>query len=151
MNSFFFFSSRRRHTRSLCDWSSDVCSSDLGFGEALESALSSPELKYIRAGGGTALGSAGMKDRPESSSLRSRALVALAVLAPALGGSTELWARGALLLATAATLLAWPPRHAPGRAWLAVWAALTALALTAVLPGGWFPAPAWRRLFTESF
>src|SRR5260221_288520 len=25
----FLFSSRRRHTRSLCDWSSDVCSSDL--------------------------------------------------------------------------------------------------------------------------
>src|SRR5437588_9134063 len=25
----FFFSSRRRHTRSLCDWISDVCSSDL--------------------------------------------------------------------------------------------------------------------------
>ena len=25
----FFFSSRRRHTSSLCDWSSDVCSSDL--------------------------------------------------------------------------------------------------------------------------
>src|SRR5438874_13587018 len=25
----FFFSSRRRHTRSLRDWSSDVCSSDL--------------------------------------------------------------------------------------------------------------------------
>src|SRR5215211_2364808 len=34
---FFFFSSRRRHTRSLCDWSSDVCSSDLagGVGTAL--------------------------------------------------------------------------------------------------------------------
>src|SRR5438034_8667365 len=28
----FFFSSRRRHTRSLCDWSSDVCSSDLTAG-----------------------------------------------------------------------------------------------------------------------
>src|SRR5438105_14929498 len=27
---FFFFSSRRRHTRSTRDWSSDVCSSDLG-------------------------------------------------------------------------------------------------------------------------
>src|SRR5689334_24475078 len=26
----FFFSSRRRHTRWNCDWSSDVCSSDLG-------------------------------------------------------------------------------------------------------------------------
>src|SRR6266536_776551 len=30
----FFFSSRRRHTRSTRDWSSDVCSSDLG--EVLE-------------------------------------------------------------------------------------------------------------------
>src|SRR5258706_8782526 len=28
---FFFFSSRRRHTRLVSDWSSDVCSSDLGF------------------------------------------------------------------------------------------------------------------------
>src|SRR6266567_7724689 len=36
---FFFFSSRRRHTRFDCDWSSDVCSSDLsafldGLGQA---------------------------------------------------------------------------------------------------------------------
>src|SRR2546430_7665098 len=33
---FFFFSSRRRHTRFDCDWSSDVCSSDLltGFATA---------------------------------------------------------------------------------------------------------------------
>src|SRR3989449_6372683 len=29
MCSFFFFSSRRRHTRCSRDWSSDVCSSDL--------------------------------------------------------------------------------------------------------------------------
>src|SRR4030066_1782076 len=29
---FFFFSSRRRHTRFKCDWSSDVCSSDLLWG-----------------------------------------------------------------------------------------------------------------------
>src|SRR2546430_5838780 len=28
----FFFSSRRRHTSFDCDWSSDVCSSDLGNG-----------------------------------------------------------------------------------------------------------------------
>src|SRR5690606_39440266 len=28
-SSFFFFSSRRRHTRFSRDWSSDVCSSDL--------------------------------------------------------------------------------------------------------------------------
>src|SRR2546421_4517149 len=31
---FFFFSSRRRHTRSDRDWSSDVCSSDLAVAEA---------------------------------------------------------------------------------------------------------------------
>src|SRR5256886_9596105 len=29
----FFFSSRRRHTRFDCDWSSDVCSSDLMTGQ----------------------------------------------------------------------------------------------------------------------
>src|SRR5256886_9432038 len=29
---YFFFSSRRRHTRFDCDWSSDVCSSDLPSG-----------------------------------------------------------------------------------------------------------------------
>src|SRR5215212_10197084 len=33
--SFFFFSSRRRHTRCLSDWSSDVCSSDLPHGVVL--------------------------------------------------------------------------------------------------------------------
>src|SRR5256886_2429044 len=34
----FFFSSRRRHTRFDCDWSSDVCSSDLEGGLALGGA-----------------------------------------------------------------------------------------------------------------
>src|SRR5690242_21510925 len=32
---FFFFSSRRRHTRLTCDWSSDVCSSDLTTNDTL--------------------------------------------------------------------------------------------------------------------
>src|SRR5256886_4551015 len=32
--SHFYFSSRRRHTRFYCDWSSDVCSSDLNVGTA---------------------------------------------------------------------------------------------------------------------
>src|ERR1017187_10605018 len=30
-----FFSSRRRHTRYIGDWSSDVCSSDLSFGRTV--------------------------------------------------------------------------------------------------------------------
>src|SRR6266568_6234896 len=34
--SFFFFSSRRRHTRWNCDWSSDVCSSDLAANPAAQ-------------------------------------------------------------------------------------------------------------------
>src|SRR6266480_6059860 len=44
---FFFFSSRRRHTRLTCDWSSDVCSSDLGL------CMSTLDLVQ-RAGGGAA-------------------------------------------------------------------------------------------------
>src|SRR5438034_9698654 len=43
----FFFSSRRRHTRSLCDWSSDVCSSDLI--EGMPAGLS--RVKTISLGG----------------------------------------------------------------------------------------------------
>src|SRR5437762_12573401 len=41
---FFFFSSRRRHTRYIGDWSSDVCSSDLS--EALR--FPSPEENAAR-------------------------------------------------------------------------------------------------------
>src|SRR2546430_2310416 len=43
---FFFFSSRRRHTRFDCDWSSDVCSSDLT--ELLDSALDLARLATAR-------------------------------------------------------------------------------------------------------
>src|SRR6266567_2926001 len=39
----FFFSSRRRHTRFDCDWSSDVCSSDLG--SQLIGKLEGPEVQ----------------------------------------------------------------------------------------------------------
>src|SRR2546421_6630787 len=45
---FFFFSSRRRHTRSDRDWSSDVCSSDLRHIRAVPKArlkTGSPELR----------------------------------------------------------------------------------------------------------
>src|SRR5699024_11733553 len=46
---FFFFSSRRRHTRSKRDWSSDVCSSDLGpsLNNALQKAKRKQLLKII--------------------------------------------------------------------------------------------------------
>src|SRR2546430_6986694 len=45
---FFFFSSRRRHTRFDCDWSSDVCSSDLNVWEPVNAvAVSSPEATEV--------------------------------------------------------------------------------------------------------
>src|SRR5690606_9479167 len=43
---FFFFSSRRRHTRFSRDWSSDVCSSDLK-GGAPSKASTTPEAKTM--------------------------------------------------------------------------------------------------------
>src|SRR6266536_4483606 len=50
---FFFFSSRRRHTRSTRDWSSDVCSSDLEHGARIvpvEADASGFLLQLERAG-----------------------------------------------------------------------------------------------------
>src|SRR6202040_4046672 len=47
---FFFFSSRRRHTRWTGDWSSDVCSSDLGgrraFSSCEDSLMRSTGVKF---------------------------------------------------------------------------------------------------------
>src|SRR5260370_34006259 len=68
---FFFFSSRRRHTRFKCDWSSDVCSSDLRTNSLPDETISSentmtyqsvfrPELfkgkTIIVTGGGSGIG-----------------------------------------------------------------------------------------------
>src|SRR5699024_11639888 len=44
---FFFFSSRRRHTRSKRDWSSDVCSSDLNQKKNLGVASLSETASYL--------------------------------------------------------------------------------------------------------
>src|SRR2546426_6612573 len=47
---FFFFSSRRRHTRLQGDWSSDVCSSDLATSGRLESARPNIAMLDVPAG-----------------------------------------------------------------------------------------------------
>src|SRR5256886_8376048 len=44
---FFFFSSRRRHTRFDCDWSSDVCSSDLAHDLAQFGRSAMAELRQV--------------------------------------------------------------------------------------------------------
>src|SRR5206468_9010008 len=83
-NAFFFFSSRRRHTRSDRDWSSDVCSSDLackGAGydptrpakgwrsawRSLKKAAGMPKLRFhdLRHTCITKLAEAGVPDRSE--------------------------------------------------------------------------------------
>src|SRR5256886_12466832 len=45
----FFFSSRRRHTRFDCDWSSDVCSSDLSQDGSSNDAAAPKTLKATDA------------------------------------------------------------------------------------------------------
>src|SRR5947199_10223314 len=67
----FFFSSRRRHTRCLSDWSSDVCSSDLA-GEpapaSLEDASLATQLIGVQLIGDDAkIGRASCRERVEIS------------------------------------------------------------------------------------
>src|SRR5690349_22009244 len=56
LRSWFFFSSRRRHTRSLRDWSSDVCSSDLDVGNNAVKALEGRAAALIANHGLVAIG-----------------------------------------------------------------------------------------------
>src|SRR5438876_5789209 len=69
---FFFFSSRRRHTRWTGDWSSDVCSSDLAHPDREPPASdargvgASGARRSDRAGGGRGARRAGLpRDRSE--------------------------------------------------------------------------------------
>src|SRR4051812_49701914 len=70
---FFFFSSRRRHTRLTCDWSSDVCSSDLAdrrrAAGGSDGALAAPG--PARGRGGDAGLPAGAAARPDHGALRA--------------------------------------------------------------------------------
>src|SRR6266496_5249511 len=76
---FFFFSSRRRHTRSLRDWSSDVCSSDLaqqGPGPGVGQVVEPGRLRDICPTGNTAgtacerpIRADGVAQRPDDSAL----------------------------------------------------------------------------------
>src|SRR5437899_6864959 len=63
--SFFFFSSRRRHTRCLSDWSSDVCSSDLHpqIAELADLAAAFPDTKIVLNHVGGPLGSGAYRSK----------------------------------------------------------------------------------------
>src|SRR5690242_3803029 len=74
----FFFSSRRRHTRLTCDWSSDVCSSDLN--------PKSQTIRFHTQTGGVTL----QAQQPEVNIIR----VALQGFAAVCGGTQSLHTNG---------------------------------------------------------
>src|SRR5438309_11802976 len=61
----FFFSSRRRHTRWNCDWSSDVCSSDLPLPVESQKQLGKRLSARNHLGGAGNLGLAAMNNQLE--------------------------------------------------------------------------------------
>src|SRR5699024_12032744 len=80
----FFCSSRRRHTRSKRDWSSDVCSSDLGMGISVHAVAAAPWLlvagvasMLILRGGGVWLSETWLRLSPGLTTTRDRARVGL--------------------------------------------------------------------------
>src|SRR5438477_6853378 len=64
----FFFSSRRRHTRLTCDWSSDVCSSDLGLASVSRNICISRRMQIVF------FGSSWMASKASRGSLQARAV-----------------------------------------------------------------------------
>src|SRR5699024_11782226 len=67
---FFFFSSRRRHTRSKRDWSSDVCSSDLALVDGDQPVLGVVSAPALNRRWWAALGSGAWTGRSLSSASR---------------------------------------------------------------------------------
>src|SRR6266480_5020341 len=84
---FFFFSSRRRHTRLTCDWSSDVCSSDLKAGRAMVGRTIS-HYEIIEK-----LGEGGMGVVYKAEDLKLKRCVALKLLSEQLSKGTHAMAR----------------------------------------------------------
>lgn len=72
------------------------------------------------------------------------AVPAVALLAPMLGGTSELWAQAALPVATGLLLLALPTQRSPGLTYHFCAGALLLIALSGFLPASWFAAPEWR-------
>src|SRR6266481_304460 len=146
----FFFSSRRRHTRWNCDWSSDVCSSDLGALAVLPRAATRP----LATGAlfGAALGLAFLSSTWIAPAALGLAVVAAHLACPEWRGRTALpfWAAG--LIVGGALAISWPLAlyvRSPGL--FNEWWTLTSQPQGAlgtnvyyfVSTGSWFAWPAW--------
>ncbi|MEP6810036.1 MAG: O-antigen ligase family protein [Chthoniobacterales bacterium] len=75
----------------------------------------------------------------------------LPVLACFLGGATEKWAEGIVVLILGLLLLVAPPRFSLGPVANILLLALLASAAAAFLPAAWFHQPAWRIALTNDF
>ncbi|HWY52535.1 MAG TPA: O-antigen ligase family protein [Chthoniobacterales bacterium] len=71
------------------------------------------------------------------------AIPVLVILAPALGGSTALWAKAIMAIATGLLFILLPPERTL-RPLHIIALVILALALTAFLPANWFGYPPWR-------
>ncbi len=79
------------------------------------------------------------------------ALPLFVVLGSFLGGATQRWSEGIVLVAFALLLLARPPRISLGPILNTLALLFLALAATAFLPARWFLQPAWRVALTKDF
>src|SRR5438046_9874000 len=94
--SFFFFSSRRRHTRLVSDWSSDVCSSDLypfNWHRSSASEGEKPQVSATLVPDPVQIGRASCRERVESS-VGAGALKKKRQERPEISRGRELAARG---------------------------------------------------------
>ena len=71
-------------------------------------------------------------------------VVLITVLAPLLGGTTQLWSQATICFAAGITIFLAPPRRSLGILPNILLSALFLVALTAFLPAEWFPSPQWR-------
>lgn len=85
---------------------------------------------------------------PRGTPVLAYAIPILAIAAPALGGSTTLWAKAIIAFATGLLFILYPPKRS--LRWLAIiFLAIFALALMAYLPASWFGFPQWRLDLTK--
>jgi O-antigen ligase len=83
--------------------------------------------------------------------LMNISIPALPVIACFLGGATQKWSEGIVLVLLGLILLVHPPRFTLGPALNAILLAVLACTATAFLPARWFLQPAWRLVLVNDF
>src|SRR5215211_3232614 len=102
-------------------------------------------------GNGTPQAALRSRPPPAASTWLDYAVPTIPVLACFLGGATEKWAEGIVLVFFGLLLLLAPPRRSLGWIFNLAGLALLLCAATAYLPARWFFQPAWRDALTNDF